>query len=192
MTTPGLERRARWWNTLYWRVGLGFVGFVVALLLVQSAIFIYWVDRPGERNPRHAQLLRVIGAAAALGDAFERGGPVDVAAIVGARPIAAARSTSCSPTARRSRPAMGRCRKASDRPHSPRVLREFTRVLSPQTFLLLLGLTAIAALILVGRRAGSGRQRSRGVHVDLSRVLRGPLAAHPLRGLPDAGRGARA
>ena len=85
MTTPGLERRARWWNTLYWRVGLGFVGFVVALLLVQSAIFIYWVDRPGERNPRHAQLLRVIGAAAALGDAFERGGPVDVAAIVGAQ-----------------------------------------------------------------------------------------------------------
>ncbi len=58
---------------------------MVALLLVQSAIFIYWVDRPGERNPRHAQLLRVIGAAAALGDAFERGGPVDVAAIVGAQ-----------------------------------------------------------------------------------------------------------
>ena len=60
--------------------------FVVALLLVQSAIFIYWVDRPGEGNPRHAQLRRVIAAAAELGDAFERGGPVDVAAIVGSQP----------------------------------------------------------------------------------------------------------
>jgi hypothetical protein len=80
MTTPGLERRARWWNTLYWRIGLGFVACVVVLLLVQSAIFIYWVDRPGEGNPRHTQLRRVLTVAAGLGDAFERGGPVNVAA----------------------------------------------------------------------------------------------------------------
>ena len=92
MTTPEhAQRRARWWNSLYWRVGLGFVVFVVALLLVQSAIFIYWVDRPGQGRPRQGQLRRVLTAAAELGRAFERGGPVDVEAVLRrAAPIAAA------------------------------------------------------------------------------------------------------
>jgi signal transduction histidine kinase len=51
------------------------------------------------------------------------------------------------------------------------VLREFTRALSPQTFLLLLGLTAVAALILVG----PARRRLAGLEAAALRVAGGDL-----------------
>ena len=53
------------------------------------------------------------------------------------------------------------------------VLREFTRVLSPQNFLLLLGLTAVAALILVG----PARRRLAGLEAAALRVAGGNLGA---------------
>ena len=67
------------------------------MLLVQSAIFIYWVDRPGEGNPRHAQLRRVLTAAAELGAVFDRRGSVDVGAVLRSQAeprLAVRRSTS--------------------------------------------------------------------------------------------------
>ena len=215
MTTFGLERRARWWHTLYWRVGIGFVAFVVALLLVQSAIFIYWVDRPGEAQPA--------ARPAATGDrpaAANWATPSSAADRSTSRPswvrspIAAARSTSCSPTARRSRagggpvpegarqtallmlrgdaPGAGQPLTGGPATYAPiqaggmlkgfviaappplsGVLREFTRVLSPQNFLLLLGLTAVAALILVG----PARRRLAGLEAAALRVAGGNLGA---------------
>lgn len=219
MTTPGFERRARWWNSLYWRVGLGFVAFVVALLLVQSAIFIYWVDRPGEGNPRHAQLRRVITAAADVGRAFDRGGPVDVAAIVrslpdrggplyvvladgtavaagggpvpeGARETALLMLSGKAPGPRQAiagGPATYAPIQAGGAlkgfviaapPPASGVFREFTRVLSPQNFLLLLGLTALAALILVG----PARRRLAGLEAAALRVAGGDLGTRAADG----------
>ena len=226
MTTTGRDRRARWWNSLYWRVGLGFVVFVVALLVVQSAIFIYWVDRPGEGGPGRGQLRRVLAAAADLGRAFDEGAPLgargDVEAVLQRHndPGGAlyAVLTDGTAVAADGRPVpdgvrqtaglmLRRERLSRDRPlpsggpatYAPiqsggvlkglvvaapppvsGFLREFTRVLSPQNFLLLLGLTAIAALVLVG----PARRRLAGLEAAALRVAGGDLGARA----PDDGR----
>jgi signal transduction histidine kinase len=226
VTTTDCDHRARWWNSLYWRVGLGFVVFVVALLVVQSAIFIYWVDRPGQAGPRQGQLRRVLLAAGDLGRAFE-GGPTlgggsDVAAVlrrhteaggplyaVLADGTAVAASGGAVPDAVRQTALLmlGRARLTPGQPltsggpatYAPIVaggvlkglviaapppisgfLREFTRVLSPQNFLLLLALTAIAALVLVG----PARRRLAGLEAAALRVAGGDLDARA----PDDGR----
>ncbi len=222
MTTTGRERRARWWNSLYWRVGLGFVVFVVALLLVQSAIFIYWVDRPGQAGPRQGQLRRVLTAAADLGRVFEGGAPFDVEAVlrrhadpgaplyaVLADGTAVATGGGAVPDGVRQTALIMLRRElpAGDQPltsggpasYAPiqaggllkgmvvaapppisGLFREFTRVLSPQNFLLLLGLTAVAALVLVG----PARRRLAGLEAAALRVAGGDLEARA----PDDGR----
>jgi len=222
MTTTGRERRARWWNSLYWRVGLGFVVFVVALLLVQSAIFIYWVDRPGQSGPRQAQLRHLLTAAADLGRAFEQGTPVDVDAILrrqvdpggplyvvftegtaiaddggpvpeGVRQTALLMLRRETPQSAQQLATGGPATFAPIQAHGALkgvviatpppargVLREFTRVLSPPNFLLLLGLTALAALILVG----PARRRLAGLEAAALRVAGGDLGARA----PDDGR----
>jgi signal transduction histidine kinase len=226
MTTTGPDRRARWWNSLYWRVGLGFVVFVVALLVVQSAIFIYWVDRPGQGGPGRGQLRRVLAAAADLGRAIEDGAPFgargDVEAVLrrhadagGALYAVLGDGTAVAADGgpvpdgvrqtallmlRRERPGRdeplptggpatyapiqaGGVLKGlvvSAPPPVSGFLREFTRVLSPQNFLLLLGLTAIAALVLVG----PARRRLAGLEAAALRVAGGDLGARA----PDDGR----
>jgi signal transduction histidine kinase len=224
MTAPAHDRRARWWNSLYWRVGLGFVAFVVALLLVQSAIFIYWVERPGQAGPRHTQLRRVLTASAALGRAFERGDRIDIDAVLRSEPDGrgggplyivladgtehAADGGSVPEGARQTAKLMLRREvPRSDQqlavggpatyapiqaggvlkgfviaapPPASGLLREFTRVLSPQNFFLLLGLTALAALILVG----PARRRLAGLEAAALRVAGGDLGARA----PDDGR----
>lgn len=191
MTTTGRERRARWWHSLYWRVGLGFVACVIALLLAQSAIFIYWVERPGQSGPRQSQMRRLL-AAAELGRAFEQAAPFDVEAILrrhadpggplyvvltdgtaiapgrgtipdGARQTALLMLRGEAPRADQPVTIGGPATFApieaggmlkgvvvAAPPPARGVLHEFTRVLSPQNVLVLLGLTAVAALTLVG------------------------------------------
>jgi len=226
MTTTGRDRRARWWNSLYWRVGLGFVVFVVALLVVQSAIFIYWVERPGQGGPGRGQLRRVLAAAADLGRAFDEGtafgarGDVEAVLQRHADPGGALYAVLADGTAVAANGGpvpdgvrqtallmLRRERLARDQPlpsggpatYAPiqaggalkglvvaapppvsGFLREFTRVLSPQNFLLLLGLTAIAALVLVG----PARRRLAGLEAAALRVAGGDLGARA----PDDGR----
>ncbi len=222
MTSSGSARRARWWNSLYWRVGIGFVVFVVALLLVQSAIFIYWMDRPGQGNPRHTQLRRVMRAAAEIGRALERGGPIDEALLVrgegepgGALYVVLADGTAIGagggPVPEGARetarlmlrgeapgsdqplalggpatfvPIQAHGRLAGFAIAAPPplggLLRELTRVLSPQNFFLLLALTALAAIILVG----PARRRLGGLEAAALRVAGGDLGARA----PDDGR----
>jgi hypothetical protein len=183
MTTDGRARRARWWNSLYWRVGFGFVAFVVALLLVQSAIFIYWVERPGQAGPRHTQLRRAMRLAAAIGAGLERSGRVDAAAMLqaeraegGSLYVVLADGTATGPGGAVAPDNALRTARLMLRGEAPRTdeelsfggpatfapiqaggrlagfvvaapppasgfLREFTRVLSPSNFLLLLVLT---------------------------------------------------
>jgi signal transduction histidine kinase len=222
MTTTSSERRAGWWNSLYWRVGVGFVVFVGALLLVQSAIFIYWVDRPGQAGPRQGQLRRVLTAASDLGRAFDSGAPVDVEAVLrrhtdrggplyavladgtpvaaGGGPVPdAVRETALLMLRREPPPPEQPLTSGGPATYAPiqaggelkgmviaappplsGFLRELTRVLSPQNFLLLLGLTAIAALVLVG----PARRRLAGLEAAALRVAAGDLGARA----PDDGR----
>jgi signal transduction histidine kinase len=214
--------RIRWWTSLYWRVGLAFVAFVVALLLLQSAIFIYWVDRPSQGNPRHAQLRRVMTLAADIGHAIERGegdpasrlrtatgaGPGDTLYLVladgtsvgvnggavpdGVRRLAQRMLRGEAPDPARDEGPAGPAQFAPIQAHgvlvgfvvaAPRqisgVFREFTRVLSPQTFLILLALTALAAAIVVR----PVRRRLADLEAAALRVAAGDLGTRA----PDAG-----
>ena len=36
---------SRWYRSLYWRIGIGFIGFVALMLAAQGALFLYLSDR---------------------------------------------------------------------------------------------------------------------------------------------------
>jgi hypothetical protein len=158
----------------------------------------------------------VLTAAAELGDGFERGGPVDVAAVVrlqadrggplyvvladgttvaaDGRPVPEGARDTAPLMLRGDPPGPGRPMFGGPATYAPihaggvlkgfviaapppisGVLREFTRVLSPQAFLLMLGLTALAALVLVG----PARRRLAGLEAAALRVAAGISARAP-------------
>jgi len=216
--TP-VARHARWWHSLYWRVGLSVVGVVVALLLIQSAFFIYWTDRGGT-GPRPSQLRTAMTVAEAVGRRLETGAPVDLDALVAASAagehvperslsvvlrdgtaIGAGGATVSDPVRRTAalmlagaapRPGddVGGGGPATYAPIQVRgelrgvvivapppaagFARELGRVLTPSTWLLLLGLTATAAIAVVR----PVRRRLAGLEAAAGRVALGDLSAH--------------
>ena len=51
-----------WYRSLYWRVGLGFVAFLAALLVAQALVFVWLASRtagafPAASNARLAELV---------------------------------------------------------------------------------------------------------------------------------------
>src|SRR5713226_8930464 len=41
----------RWYRSLYWRIALGVVGFLAAMLLVQAMLFVWAVSQTGRTLP---------------------------------------------------------------------------------------------------------------------------------------------
>ncbi len=81
----GAERRAtRWWRSLYWRIGVSFVAFVVAISLAQSLIFSYRVRRDAQ-DLRTSPNAVAMDVSFALSEQLERGQPIDLAALQRAR-----------------------------------------------------------------------------------------------------------
>src|SRR5437762_8704998 len=73
---------SRWYHSLYWRVAIGFVVCLAAMLVVQAMLFVWVVSRagptlPGQPPDRFAQTV-----ARDLGDALEREPSLDIAAFV--------------------------------------------------------------------------------------------------------------
>jgi signal transduction histidine kinase len=81
---PGNSRPARvWYRSLYWRIGLGFIGFLAVLLVAQALLFVILAGRTGGLFPAtsNARLAEII--ASDLREELERNGEVDVAAHLG-------------------------------------------------------------------------------------------------------------
>src|SRR3954469_25069129 len=73
--------RVRWYGSFYFRIGFGFVVFVVAVLAAQSAMFDYIVARRGPFPGRSPNTVAAI-VAAAVGAALAQQRDVDLQAFV--------------------------------------------------------------------------------------------------------------
>src|SRR5437667_9585510 len=79
MASMGLlaSERARWYRSFYFRIGFGFVVFVVALLAAQSAIFSYIISRSGPFPARSPNTVAAI-VAADVGAALAQDAQIDL------------------------------------------------------------------------------------------------------------------
>jgi hypothetical protein len=77
--------RARVWTSFYWRLGVSFVIFVVAVIMTQSVIFTYRLERASIDDPTRSPNNISIRAAAELGRAIEAGHLQDLDTIMAER-----------------------------------------------------------------------------------------------------------
>ncbi len=77
--------RARVWTSFYWRLGASFAIFVVAVIMTQSVIFTYRLERSSIDEPTRSPNNISIRAAAELGRALEAGQLHDLDLIVAER-----------------------------------------------------------------------------------------------------------
>ena len=79
MASMGLlaPERAHWYRSFYFRIGFGFVVFVVAVLAAQSAIFSYIISRSGPFPPRSPNTVAAI-VAADVGAALAQDAQIDL------------------------------------------------------------------------------------------------------------------
>jgi hypothetical protein len=75
----------RWYRSLYWRIAIGFIAFLAAMLVAQGGLFLWLSTQREEALPS-----RLVGDLAALvaeelGDAAERGTAVDLAPLADER-----------------------------------------------------------------------------------------------------------
>ncbi len=77
--------RRRWYRSLYWRIAIGFIAFLAAMLVAQGGLFL-WLSTARE-EPLPPRLLADLAelVAADLGDAFDRTPGADIAALAGER-----------------------------------------------------------------------------------------------------------
>src|SRR5260370_8542766 len=54
----------RWYRSLYWRIALGVVGFLAAMLVVQAMLFVWAVSQTGRTLPGQSPIR--LGATVAL------------------------------------------------------------------------------------------------------------------------------
>jgi hypothetical protein len=54
----------RWYRSLYWRIALGGVGFLAAMLVVQAMLFVWAVSQTGRTLPGQSPMR--LGATVAL------------------------------------------------------------------------------------------------------------------------------
>ena len=71
-----------WYRSLYWRIALGVVGFLAAMLLVQAVLFVFVVSESGRSLPGQSPGRLGLTVALDLSSALERDPQVDLARYV--------------------------------------------------------------------------------------------------------------
>jgi two-component system, OmpR family, sensor kinase len=71
-----------WWRSLYWRIALGVVGFLAAMLIVQAILFVWAVSQSGRSLPGQSPARFGVTIALDLASAIERDPQVDLARYV--------------------------------------------------------------------------------------------------------------
>ena len=71
-----------WWRSLYWRIALGVVGFLAAMLIVQAILFVWAVSQSGRSLPGQSPARFGVTIALDLASALERDPQVDLARYV--------------------------------------------------------------------------------------------------------------
>src|SRR5476649_635561 len=71
-----------WYRSLYWRIALGVVGFLAAMLLVQAMLFVWVVSQSGRSLPGQSPGRLSFSVALDLASALERDPQVDLARYV--------------------------------------------------------------------------------------------------------------
>jgi signal transduction histidine kinase len=71
-----------WYRSLYWRIALGVVGFLAAMLLVQAMLFVYVVSQSGRSLPGQSPGRLGLTVALDLASVLERDPQVDLARYV--------------------------------------------------------------------------------------------------------------
>jgi len=67
--TPRQE--STWYRSFYWRIGVSFVVFLLAVLVAQSIMFSYMMVRSNEQNPARSPNNIATAVAVDLGSALE-------------------------------------------------------------------------------------------------------------------------
>src|SRR5262245_16186370 len=73
---------SRWYQSLYWRVALGFMLCLTAILAVQGVLFVWVISRSGPTLPGQPPDRFARTVARDLADALERDSSLDVAAFI--------------------------------------------------------------------------------------------------------------
>src|SRR3954463_7830380 len=71
-----------WYRSLYWRIALGVVGFLAAMLIVQAVLFVWAVSQTGRSLPGQSPGRLGLTVALDLGSVLERDPQVDLARYV--------------------------------------------------------------------------------------------------------------
>ena len=71
-----------WYRSLYWRIALGVVGFLAAMLLVQAILFVWAVSQTGRSLPGQSPGRLAVTVALDLASVLERDPQVDLARYV--------------------------------------------------------------------------------------------------------------
>src|SRR3954470_4388902 len=71
-----------WYRSLYWRIALGVVGFLAAMLIVQAILFVWAVSQSGRSLPGQSPARFGVTVALDLASAIERDPQVDLARYV--------------------------------------------------------------------------------------------------------------
>jgi two-component system OmpR family sensor kinase len=69
----------RWYKSLYWRIAIGFVAFLAAMLVVQAMLFTWTIARSGQTLPGQSPARFAQTVAIDLANALERDPKLDVA-----------------------------------------------------------------------------------------------------------------
>src|SRR5450631_1024034 len=72
----------RWYRSLYWRIALGVVGFLAAMLIVQAVLFVWAVSQSGRSLPGQSPGRLAQTVALDLASVLERDPRVDLARYV--------------------------------------------------------------------------------------------------------------
>src|SRR2546428_13629295 len=68
----------RWYRSLYWRIALGVVGFLAAMLVVQAMLFVWAVSQSGRSLPGQSPMRLGATVAPDLANALERDPQTDL------------------------------------------------------------------------------------------------------------------
>src|SRR5919109_160784 len=74
--------QSRWYQSLYWRIAIGVVAFLAAMLVVQAVLFVWAVSQTGRTLPGQSPARLGMTVAVDLANAIERDPQIDLATYV--------------------------------------------------------------------------------------------------------------
>src|SRR5579863_8454612 len=72
----------RWYRSLYWRIALGVVGFLAAMLVVQAMLFVWAVSQSGRSLPGQTPARLAMTVALDLTNVLERDPQTDLTSYI--------------------------------------------------------------------------------------------------------------